>query len=78
MLEETVDIFNVDLAEEFSTQPFLEISQNSQECTCTRDSFQPATFNLIGIETPAYIPFCELCEIFQEHSYYGEPPANWF
>ena len=29
-------------------------------------SFQPATLNVIGKETPAYIVFCEFCEIFRD------------
>ena len=61
-----------------TTQTFLKILQNSQECTCTGVFFQPATFNFIGKETPAYIDFFEFYEIFQEHFYYGKPPANWF
>ena len=61
-----------------TTQSFLKIQQNSQKCTCTRVSFQPATFNLIGKETSTYIDFCEFCKIFQEHVYYRKPPGNWF
>ena len=84
MLEKTVHLFNVDLAEDISmqeypkiseaavctcatTQLFLKIQQNSQECTCARVSLQPATFKFMGKEMPAYIAFCEFCEIFQEH-----------
>ena len=95
MLEKTVYFFNVDLAEDISTQgypkiseaavrtctttqSFLKIQQNSQECTCTGVSFQPATFNFIGKETSTYIDFCEFCKNFQEHVYYRKPPANWF
>ena len=65
MLEKTVYFFNVDLAEDISTQgypkiseaavrtctttqSFLKIQQNSQKCTCTRVSFEPAIFNFIG------------------------------
>ena len=61
-----------------TTQLFLKMLQNSQECTCTRVSFQPATFNFIGKETSTYIDFCEFCKNFQEHVYYRKPPANWF
>ena len=61
-----------------TTQWFLKIQQISQECTCTRVSFQPATFNFIGKETSTYIDFCEFCKNFQEHVYYRKPPANWF
>ena len=61
-----------------TTQSFLKIQQNSQKCTCTGVSFQPATFNFIGKETSTYIDFCEFCKKFQEHVYYRKPPANWF
>ena len=61
-----------------TTQSFLKIQQNSQKCTCTRVSFQPAIFNFIRKETSTYIDFCEFCKIFQEHVYYRKPPGNWF
>ena len=61
-----------------TTQSFLKIQQNSQKCTCTGASFQPATFNFIGKETLTYIDFCEFCKKFQEHVYYRKTPANWF
>ena len=90
ILEKTVHFFNVDLADDIPTQGypkisetavctclFLKIQQNSHERTCTVVCFQPATFNVIGKETPAYIAFCEFCEFFQESFYYGKPPANW-
>ena len=38
----------------FTTQSFLKIQQNSQKCTYTGVSFQPATFNFIGKETLTY------------------------
>ena len=47
-----------------ATESFLKNLQNSQERTSTKASFQPATFDLIGKETPAYIAFFEFCEIF--------------
>ena len=47
-----------------TTKSFLKKKQNSQECTCTGVSFQPATFNFIRKETPAYIDFGEFCKIF--------------
>ena len=52
-------------------QLFLKISQNSQENTCNRISFQPTICNFIEKETPAYTFFCEFDNFFQEHLYYG-------
>ena len=72
-----VHFFNVDLAEDISRQEVFQGIRSSsshmyyyivvlkkQECTCTRVSFQPATFNFMGKETPGYIDFVEFCEIF--------------
>ena len=46
---------------------FLEISQNSQENTCTRVSFliklQAEVCNFIKEETLAQVFFCEFCKI---------------
>ena len=52
-------------------QPFFKISQNSQECSRTRLSFQAATFTFLEKETPAYtsVSFADL--------YYGKHPVNW-
>ena len=64
---------------------FLEISQNSQENICARDSFFKKVAGLIKKETPEQMFFCELCEISKntfftkhlrktasEYSYYNE------
>ena len=77
MLDKTVHFFNVDLAEDISRQEIFQGIRRSsshmyyyivvlkkQECTCTRVSFQPATFNFMGKETPGYIDFGEFCEMF--------------
>ena len=61
-----------------TTQSFLKIQQNSQKCTYTGVSFQPATFNFIGKETLTYIYFSEFCKIIYEHVYCRKSPANWF
>ena len=52
---------------------FLEISQNSQEITCARDSslikvtscYRPEACNVIKKETLAQVFFCEFCKISQ-------------
>ena len=67
-----------DIRSSSSHMSLLKIQQNSQKCTCTGVSFQPATFNFIGKETSTYTDFCEFCKKFQEHVYYIKPPANWF
>ena len=52
---------------------FLEISQNSQENTCTKDSF------LIKLqaekETLAQVFSCEFCKITKNTFSYGTPPV---
>ena len=47
---------------------FVKISQNSQENTCTRDSF------LIKL-TLAQVFSCEFCEIFKNTFFCGIPPV---
>ena len=42
-----------------TTQSFLKIQKISQECTWTGVSFQLATFNFFGKQTPAYMDFGE-------------------
>ena len=44
---------------------FLEISQNSQENSCTRVSFLIKAYNFIKKETLAQVFSCEFCEIFK-------------
>ena len=46
-------------------QMFFEISQNSQESTCTRASPVPKTFNFIKKETLAQVFSCEFRETFE-------------
>ena len=45
---------------------FLEISQNSQENTCARDSF---------LESLEQVFSCEFCEISKNTSFYRTPPV---
>ena len=58
---------------------FCEISQNSQENTCARDSFnnvadlRPAT--LLKKESVAQVFYCEFCEIFRNTFFYRTPPV---
>ena len=59
---------------------FIEISQNSQEDTCTRDTFliklpaQPAT--LLKKECLAQVFSCEFCEIYKKTLFYRTPPVS--
>ena len=50
----------------FVKKKFLEISQNSQENTCARDSFLP--------ESLTQMFSCEFCEISKNTFFYRTPP----
>ena len=54
---------------------FLEILQNSQECTCARDSFQTSSHicNFIEKECLAQVLSCKLCEISKNTFFYRTP-----
>ena len=54
---------------------FLEISQNSQENTCARDSFliKLKACNFIKKESLAQMFSCEFCEISTNTFYYRAP-----
>ena len=58
---------------------FLEISQNSQENTCVRDSFliklQALACNFIEKESLAQVFSCEFCEISKNTFFYRTPPV---
>ena len=58
---------------------FLEISQNSQEKTCTRVSFlielQSSACNFIKKVTLAEVFPCEFCEISKNIFFYRTPPV---
>ena len=58
---------------------FLEISQNSQENTCARDSFliklQAEACNFIKKKTLAQVFSCEFCEISKNTFSYRTPPV---
>ena len=57
---------------------FFEISQNSQESTCTRASPVPKTFNFIKKETLAQVFSCEFCETSQSTFFYRTPVVAAF
>ena len=64
----------------FVEKEFLEISQNSQENTCTRVSFlinlQAKACNFVKKETLAQVFSCQVCEIFKNTSFYRIPPVE--
>ena len=63
--------------EVLSKKGFLEISQNSQENTCAKDSFliklQGQTCTFIKKETLAQVFSCEFCEISKNTFLYRTP-----
>ena len=63
----------------FVKKVFLEISQNSQENTCARDSFliklRAETCNFIKKESLAQVFSCEFCEISKSTFFYRTPPV---
>ena len=62
----------------FCKKVFLEFSQNSQENTCARVSFQiklQASGNFIKKETLAQVFSCEFCEISKNTFSYRTPPV---
>ena len=67
------------LAKVFCKKVFLEISQNSQETTCSRASFliklQVSASNFTKKGTPALVISCEFCEIFKNTCFYRAPPV---
>ena len=71
----------------FIKKVLLEISQNSQENTCARNSFliklQTKANNFIEKETLKQMFPCEFCEIFKNTFSYRIPPvaapeSDWF
>ena len=58
---------------------FLEISQNPQEKTCTRDCFLiKLQANFINKESLAQVFSCEFCEISKSTFFYITPPDDCF
>ena len=75
------------VAQKYSVKKiFLEISQNSQEKTCTRVSLsklQAGACNFIKKETLAQVFSSEFCEVSKNTFSYGTPPVaasemKWF
>ena len=75
------------VAQKYSVKKiFLEISQNSQENTCTRVSLsklQAGACNFIKKETLAQVFSSEFCEVSKNTFSYGRPPVaasemKWF
>ena len=75
------------VAQKYSVKKiFLEISQNSQENTCTRVSLsklQAGACNFIKKETLAQVFSSEFCEVSKNTFSYGTPPVaasemKWF
>ena len=67
------------VAQKYSVKKiFLEISQNSQENTCTRVSLsklQAGACNFIKKETLAQVFSSEFCEVSKNTFSYGTPPV---
>ena len=69
LLEKSIKVFSTEAATRgvLWKKVFLEISQNSQENTCTRVSF----FNFIKKEALAQVFSCEFCKI-SKNTYFTE------